>query len=580
MENYGLVTHDDQSFLAKVVQLGIQRGELSRDRADEIVRMSVAMANKYVLQKEIDFRSVEQLAKVQQTVLKLVGVGLEIKSEGDADEGVYHLRERSPVDLFRLAYTRTESLRTEWKKLLLHDRVQILVNRKEYECLSEIACQLLSKMSVFTEGELYVIKTMTLEDDLFTSLSVLEYYESELRRYKFILELKDALPFSMLNRSSIVRAENLSEVDSIREALINTLVISAHLETDSPVVISSNDIREFLESIDWNSTEDPFPVELEPTVIDVIHELGHGMKEEDASFLAKEIINTIQKLVNTIINDWNSVNSLSTQVFFKRWARITILSDKMDELDHLFSTSGSLDEFEFESLMDMLSKSPGADVSIVIERLPWETLSPNQVIRLFQDLRSHQKELGMHVSLKEFTGPELIDLLESMDGTTIDLMFPKIKECIGNLSLELEDLEILASLHETDSIRLMRVAGPPHLDKGHALVEFRDGSHKMRQILFNSCIRADFFPDLFVEAWNIDPQFVKREVKTLATEEIGPFLKSIAGGTPPTVSKNENNEFVLRFGVGELTSFYNSLPLTKRRAALRYFTHPKKLAEF
>ena len=110
METYGLVAHDDKSFLAKVVELGIQKGELSRDRADEIVRMSVAMANKYVLQKEIDFRSVEQLAKVQQTVLKLVGLGLEIKSEGDADEGVFHLKERSPVDLFRLAYTRIESL--------------------------------------------------------------------------------------------------------------------------------------------------------------------------------------------------------------------------------------------------------------------------------------------------------------------------------------------------------------------------------------------------------------------------------------------------------------------------------------
>jgi hypothetical protein len=579
METYGLVAHDDKSFLAKVVELGIQKGDLSRDRADEIVRMSVAMANKYVLQKEIDFRSVEQLAKVQQTVLKLVGLGLEIKSEGDADEGVYHLKERSPVDLFRLAYTRIESLRTEWKKLLLYDRVQILVNQKEYECLSEIACQLLSKMSVFTEGELYVIKTMTLDDDLFTSLSVLEYYESELRRYKFILDLKDALPFSMLNRSSTVRAENLSEVDSIREALINTLVISAHLETDSPVVISSDDIRQFLASIDWNLTEDPFPVELEPTVIDVIHELGHGMKEEDASLLAKEIINSIQKLVNTIVSDWNSINSLSTQVFFKRWARITILSDKLDELDHLFSTSGTLDEFEFESLMDMLAKAPEIDVSIALERLPWETLSPNQIIRLFQDLRPHQKELGKHVSLKEFSGPDLIDLLEAMDGATINLMFSKIKECIGNLSLELEDLEILASLHETYSIRLMRVAGPPRLDKGHALVEFRDGSHKIRKILFNSCMRAEFYSDLFVEAWNIDPQFVKREVKSFPTEEIGPFLEIISGGAPPTVIKNEKNEFDLRFRAGELNSFYNSLPLTKKKAALRYFTRPKKVAE-
>jgi len=195
MENYGLVIPDDQSFMARVVELGVQNGILTRDRADEIVRISVAMSNKYVIQKEIDFRSLEQLARVQQTVLKLVGMGLEIKSEGSLEVGVKFLVEVSPVELFRLAYTRTENLRNEWKKLLLNHQIPILVDKEQYSCLSDIACQILSEMSVFTESELYAIQSLKLDDELFTSLTILEYYESELRRYQFILKLRDILPF-------------------------------------------------------------------------------------------------------------------------------------------------------------------------------------------------------------------------------------------------------------------------------------------------------------------------------------------------------------------------------------------------
>ena len=571
MENFGLVIHDEESFIARVVERGIQQGKLAREKADEIVRISVAMANKYVLQNEIDFRSVEQLARVQQTVFKLVGIGLEIKSKGEIDEGVAYLRDLTPVDLFRLAYTRIVNLRNEWKKLLLNDRIQILVNRRDYDCLSELACQTLAKMSVFNEGELYSIKSLTLEDDLFTSLSILEYYESELKRYQFILRLKDALPFKMLNRSHLVNAENLSEVDSIREALINTLVISGYLETRNPIALSVIEIREFLESIDWNLVEEPFPLQIEGTVIDVIHELGHGMSEEEASLLAKEIIRTIQKLVTTIVNDWKTVASPSPAIFFKRWERIVILSDKLDELEQLVTPSGGFDEFEFETLVERLSGLTERGLRDVVVHLPWESLTPDQIIRLFHDLRPHQKMLGKYVRLREFSGPELIDLLECMDNDSIKTIVPKVKEALAGISLELEDLETLASLPEIDQYGVLRSVAPPQLDRGQALIEFRDGSLRIRKILFQSCIGAEFFPDLFFEAWAMDPKFVKREVRSLSVSEIGPFLHSVSGHLPPKAVKSSHGEFELEFSSNELNSFYKSLPASKKKAAIRFF---------
>ncbi len=571
MENFGLVIHDEESFIARVVERGIQQGKLAREKANEIVRISVAMANKYVLQNEIDFRSVEQLARVQQTVFKLVGIGLEIKSKGEIDEGVAYLRDLTPVDLFRLAYTRIVNLRNEWKKLLLNDRIQILVNRRDYDCLSELACQTLAKMSVFNEGELYSIKSLTLEDDLFTSLSILEYYESELKRYQFILRLKDALPFKMLNRSHLVNAENLSEVDSIREALINTLVISGYLETRNPIALSVIEIREFLESIDWNLVEEPFPLQIEGAVIDVIHELGHGMSEEEASLLAKEIIRTIQKLVTTIVNDWKTVASPSPAIFFKRWERIVILSDKLDELEQLVTPSGGFDEFDFETLVERLSGLPEAGLRDVVVHLPWESLTPDQIIRLFHDLRPHQKMLGKYVRLREFSGPELIDLLECMDNVSIRTVVPKVKEALAGISLELEDLETLASLPEIDRYGVLRSVAPPQLDRGQALIEFRDGSLRIRKILFQSCIGAEFFPDLFFEAWAMDPKFVKREVRSLSVSEIGPFLHSVSGHLPPKAVKSSHGEFELEFSSNELNSFYKSLPASRKKAAIHFF---------
>ena len=111
-----------------MVRRGTEDGILTRDRGDEILRISVAMANKYVLQKEIDFRSEDELSRVQASILKLVGIGLEIKSRGAIDEAVRILMETSPVELFRLAHTRIENLRMRWKKLLLNHNIQIMVS--------------------------------------------------------------------------------------------------------------------------------------------------------------------------------------------------------------------------------------------------------------------------------------------------------------------------------------------------------------------------------------------------------------------------------------------------------------------
>ena len=118
------------------------------------------------------FRSQDELAKVQETILKLVGVGLEMRCQRDVDEGIRLLMEASPVDLFRVAYTRVSKLRQAWKLLLQDHRVELLISRKEYECLDELSCQRLAEMSIFSETEIETIKSLTLGDELFSSLGV------------------------------------------------------------------------------------------------------------------------------------------------------------------------------------------------------------------------------------------------------------------------------------------------------------------------------------------------------------------------------------------------------------------------
>ncbi|MBI5248314.1 MAG: hypothetical protein HY912_02365, partial [Desulfomonile tiedjei] len=446
MDSLGLVIHDEQTFLLKVVNEGMEQGIFTRDRADEIIRVSVAMANKYVVQKEVDFRSTDELAKVQETVLKLIGVGLEIKSKRDTDAALSMLMEASPVELFRLAYTRVEKLRHRWNKLLQDHKIQILVSMDEYECLSDLTCQRLANMSIFSETEVHTISSLTLPDELFSTLGLVEYYEAELERYEFILRLKAILPFRLLNRSPNVQAENLSEVDSVREALINTLVISAYTEAPDPVAVTMEDVRRFLDAIDVTEASELFPEDIENAVLDVIQELGEDLDEQEGSLLAKEVIRTSQKLLEEIVSEWETINSPSESTFFKRWCRLVMLSGAPDPLYRILSQREMMDEFDFEMLLSQMMSLPEDRVPGIIERLPWNRMIPDQVIRLFHSLEQYQEGMAVQVELEGFTAAELIDLLEGLTPQALHKLVPALKKPFTDAEFTLEDLEILAGL--------------------------------------------------------------------------------------------------------------------------------------
>jgi hypothetical protein len=572
MDSLGLVVHDEQAFLSKVVKRGTEDGILTRDRGDEILRLSVAMANKYVLQKEIDFRSEAELSKVQEAILKLVGIGLEIKSRGSIDDGVRLLMDISPVELFRLAHTRIDNLRLKWKQLLTNHSIQIVVSSDEYDCLSDMTCHLLSRMSIFTDRELYTIKSATLSDELFNSLGILEYYEAETERYEFILALKNILPFGLLNKTPSVSAENISEVDSIREAIINTLIVSEFNDSESPISVTIEQIQFFLGSLNWDSELDVFPDELEASVIEVIHELAHGLTERQATLLTKEVIRSAQRLVETIIREWDTVNSSDGMVFFKRWVRMLIVEDPQGHVDRILSSDRPLDEFEFESILERLIRLPRAEGEILAEKIPWSHLRSDQIVRLFHDARDYQQLFANQVDTDFLDTEELIDFIESLDANTLNILFPKIKHSVNRLEFRLEQLEILTALHQDKIEILLRYCGPPvDLDKNKILSEFKDAGLRIKKALFNSCVDSDIFQYLFEEAWAINPDFVKKEAKSIPGSEIGQLLFSASGKSMPEIMDSGSVGANLKFSSKQLNSFFNSLPITKKRAAVKFF---------
>lgn len=101
------------------------------------------------------------------------------------------------------------------------------------------------------------------------------------------------------------------------------------------------------------------------------------------------------------------------------------------------------------------------------------------------------------MSFREFSGAELIDLIETLELPVLKDLIPKIKEALGGVSLDLEDMDVMASIAELDSFELLRASAPPQLDKDQALLEFRDGNLKIRKILIHSCIGTDFFTIYF-----------------------------------------------------------------------------------
>lgn len=572
MDTLGLVVHDEQTFLSRLVNEGTEEGIFTRDRADEIIRISIAMANKYVLQKEVDFRSTEELANVQQTILKLIGVGLEMKSKGKVEEGIRVLMETSPVELFRLAYTRVERLRHRWKLLLLNHRVEILVSREEYESLSDLACHRLAEMSIFTESELHTIKAMKLEDELFSSLALVEYYEGELERYQFILRLKEILPFELLNKARKVRAEFLSEVDSLREAFINTLIVSAYVESPDTVTVTMNDVRRFLSDLNLEEATDLIPDRLENVLLDIIEELGEELDEGEAELLTKEIIRTAQKLLDTIVHEKDSVTSPSESVFFKRWSRLIILSDGPDLVKRVLSGEGMLDEFEFETLLDRLLSLPEAEAQQIIEQLPWRRMVPDQIVRLFHQAQNYQLLMAKSTSLTGFSALDLLDLLEGIDYAVLKALLPALERALAQARFTLEDLELLAGLPATEASQLLKMAKPPvDLEPRRILLEFKDGSERIRQVLFSSCMGSEIFPELLAEAWAVDPNFVKRQLKALPAAQIGPFFASAAPTQLPKVITSKKNEPELDFRSKMLNALFRSLSKGKQGAVVKFF---------
>ncbi len=569
MHSLGLVVHDDQTFMTKVVDLGIEQGIFTRDRADEIIRISVAMANKYVLQKQIDFRSTEELAKVQETILKLVGVGLEIKAKGSVEEGVQLLMDASPVDLFRLAYTRIDKLRQRWRSLLLNHRVEILVSSEEYQCLDELSCQRLAEMSVFSESEIYTIESLTLEDPLFSTLGMVEYYEGELERYEFILRLKDVLPFALLNRSKSVRASSLSEVDNLREALINTLVISAAVDAEDPVAVSMADVRSFVDQLDMADESEILSPELEEVVVDLIHELAEGLEEREASLLTKEFLEVVRKLLETIVAEWETVTSSSEATFFKRWSRIVILTGVPDTLERILAAQSTPDEFDFEILVERLAGLRGEDAHGIIDRLPWHAMLPSQVIRLFHKFHERHKRFGKHVSLSGFSATELIDLLEGLEQSALKALKPEFKKVLAAGRFTLEELELLVAPPHTEILSLLLSANlPEDTDVKHVMQEFREGSKRRRQVILYSCVNSDFFPVFFSEVWSTDPDFIKRQAKAIPPSQIGAFLVAAAGGHKPSLVESTKKIPEVDFHSQEVNELFDSLPAAKKKAVI------------
>ncbi|MFH0960619.1 MAG: hypothetical protein V1897_18180, partial [Pseudomonadota bacterium] len=305
--------------------------------------------------------------------------------------------------------------------------------------------------------------------------------------------------------------------------------------------------------------------------------LGQGLPTDEASLLAKEVIRSVQNLVATIAHDWKTINSPAPQVFLKRWARLAIISDTFDELDQYIMESGNIDEFEYENLTKKMSQISDAEMINLLRRMPWEILTPDQIIRLFHDFRPHQSKFFEYVSLKEFTGAELIDLIETVEPATLKGSIRKIKEALASMSLDLEDMEVISSIAEIDSFDLLRASAIPQLDKDQALLEFRDGNLQTRKILFHSCMGAEFFRDLFLQAWDMDPQFVKREARSLAPSEIGRLLELVSGKVGPRLVPSKNNEFLLEFADKDISSFFDGLPTTKKKAAIRHFSKSARI---
>jgi len=446
------------------------------------------------------------------------------------------------------------------------------VSREEYDALSGLSRNRLAEMSIFTESELHTIQSLKLEDSLFSSLPLVEYYEAELERYQFILRLKEILPFDLLHKSSNVSAELLSEVDSLREAFVNTLIVSGYVESPDTVTVTMENVRTFLAELDLEGGADAIPDHLENVLLDLIQELGEGLDEREAQLLTREIIQIAEKLLDTIVREKEAVTSPSEAVFFKRWSRLLILSGGPDPVERVLLGEGFLDEFEFETLVERILTLPEKEGQHIIELLPWRRMIPNQIIRLFQQVEAYQRLMAKKIPLTGFTALELVDLLEGVDADILRAMLPSLEKAMARAEFTLEDLELLAGLPDADVPQILRISNPPaDLDLGQILLEFKDGSERTRQVLLWACMGHEPFGELLAEAWATDPDFVQRQLKLLKPAQIGPFFASATRNRKPKVAASKGQETGLDFRSKMLNELFATLPKSKKKAAVAFF---------
>ena len=209
----------------------------------------------------------------------------------------------------------------------------------------------------------------------------------------------------------------------------------------------------------------------------------------------------------------------------------------------------------------------------LITKLPWKRLVPDQIIRLFHEVHAYQEDLARHASLDGFSAPELTDLLEELTPEALDVLVPTLEKTVPGVRFSLEDIEILAGLPHDAARNLVRLAGPPsEFDAGQLRAEFRDAIKRIREILFLCTRDSEAFTGLFAEAWEVDPAFVKGQVRLMSPTEIGPFLVQASGNVIPKVVQAGKSESKLVFGVEAVDGLFTSLPKTKKQAALRHFT--------
>ncbi len=572
--DFGLILHEEKSFFAKVVTLGSEQGIFTRDRADEVIRVGLAMANKYVVEKEIDFRSAEELEKVQAIVLRLIGVGLELRSEGDVEEGLRLLMVESPVNLFRLTYTRVEKLRTRRRRLLTDHIVPILVTKDEFECMEDLTCRRLATMSVFTDSELYTLESITLSDEMFTSAGVVTYYEEETDRYEFVLELRKFLPFELLNKSVNVKAGLLAEVDSIREALVNTLVISGYLDAPDPVSLTMSDLRAFLAEVGEGLDQDPFSEKIEAVVVDIIQELGHGLEQKDATLFAREVIRISQKLMGMIATEWDVLNSTSDVTFFKRWSRMVVLSEGLNPLQRILTADEAIDELDLEVMITQLLHMSQADAEETISLIPWGHFSGEQLIRVFHELEHCHLQLASSVSLDQCNSEQIIEILEELDAESLDAFLRRVKPALQRLRFTMDELDCIAKLDVVDVWSLVRASGPvTGLTQQDYVSDFTASTQQRRAILFHSTVNADFFPSFFEEVAVAYPSFLRQEMKNISSADFGPFLEAANARQTPLTIGTDAKAPVLSFARSAVTNFFKKAPVAKKREAVKYFLH-------